>query len=518
MLACTLSSIAFICSLFFSEVNAMARSIFALASLLLSCAALAAPAPELFVSGWGSPIDPDRDCKFKRYNGILTIEMPGGDHGYDTARKRLNAPRLVSELEGDFQIQLRLRIDSRPSAKSTVKGQPSFVAAGFLVIPPETFSEIFIRLQYGIAGEGDGADGFASQLSRDVEGGSRNGVCDKRWPKWPFKAEPEHVYLRLERWGNILSHSISPDGKLWVPAGGCHLSGLPSKLKVGLAAYSTSTDPSKVHFDQLKLTRGKKRERWDFVTSWGDPMDPDKDCKIQRDKDSLTIEMPGTDHDYDPARKRFNAPRLLSDLEGNFDLQVRVQIDNHPSAQSTVKGQPSFVSAGFLLIYPDSHERLCERLEYAVSQKGSRLNGYAVAPMLPKPRREGPAPKGKEADGYAVKKVWSYQQRKANAIEGDSGRPIKLGRVILWDRGWQDWPLPEKADCAYLRLEQRDKWSCFFISPDGKKWTALIHMESLPAKGKVGLAAYSTSTEPSMVVFDQIKLARDKKKEDRKKE
>jgi hypothetical protein len=34
-------------------------------------------------------------------------------------------------------------------------------------------------------------------------------------------------------------------------------SGLPTKLKLGLAAYSTSSDPSKVRFDKLQLLRGK---------------------------------------------------------------------------------------------------------------------------------------------------------------------------------------------------------------------------------------------------------------------
>jgi hypothetical protein len=34
----------------------------------------------------------------------------------------------------------------------------------------------------------------------------------------------------------------------------------------------------------------------------------------------------------------------------------------------------------------------------------------------------------------------------------------------------------------------------------------------VPAKGKVGLAAYSTSTEPAKVIFDQIKVARGGKK------
>jgi hypothetical protein len=228
--------------------------------------------------------------------------------------------------------------------------------------------------------------------------------------------------------------------------------------------------------------------------------------------------MPGSDHDYDPVRKRFNAPRLLCDLEGDFDLVIRVRINYRPSAQSTVKGQPSFVSAGFLLNYPETSESICDRMEYAVSQQGSRPDAYEVAPSLAQPRRMGPAPKRMERDSCVVLKGWiGEEKRNGKRIESDHGRPRLYGHGI-WERGWDCWPLPEKADCAYLRLEQRDNWICFFISPDGRKWTPLTYQKGLPAKGKVGLAAYSTSTHPSKVVFDQLKLARGNKNEGKKKE
>lgn len=270
----------------------MNRSLYALTALLLACAALAAPAPQPLLPGWGKPIDPDKDCKFRRGKDSLTIEMPGGDHDYDTARKRLNAPRFVREFEGDFEIQLRIRIDSIPSAKSKdeeaaendlagvgvgfsgdkqmiirrnsfehPKGLPSFVAAGFLVIPPRPFCELFRRFQYGVAGAGTGTDGYASQLSRDAKVGGGYGAVSKIWRDWPFEAKPEHVYMRLKRQDESLLCHISPDGKSWVRIGGINLLGLPSKLKVALAAFSTSSDPSKVQFDQLKLTVSKKKSK-----------------------------------------------------------------------------------------------------------------------------------------------------------------------------------------------------------------------------------------------------------------
>ncbi len=512
----------------------MIRSLCVIAAFPLACVVLAAPVPKPFRSGWDSPVDPDGDCKIRRNDAVLTIEMPGGDHDYDPRRAPANAPQLLRDLEGDFEMQVRVRIDCRPSAQSAAKNLISRVSAGFLIIPPDIFPNNSVLLEYRVEGQGKGANGCVADLVEAIRGHRGAGYKPRGWP---FEGKPDYVYLRLERWGQILSHNISADGKLWVQAGGANFSRLPYKLKVGLVACSTSTEPSKVHFDRFKLTRGKKRDRWDFVSGWGDPVDPDKDCKIKRDKDTLTIDIPGSDHDYDPVRKRFNAPRLLTEFEGDFDLVVRVQIDYRPSAQSTVKGQPSFVSAGFLLIYPETSRSICDRMEFAVSQQGSRRDAYAVPPFLNKPRRIGPEPKGTEADSFAAMKTWlcelpkgnRIKQRKDNRIEWahlrkdirierakriewDHGMPESNG-TSMWERGWENWPLSQKADSAYLRLEQRGEWIYFSISPDEKKWTPLAYQKSPPAKRKVGLAAYSTSTEPSKVRFDQLKLWRPKKKE-----
>ncbi|HTU91951.1 MAG TPA: hypothetical protein VMF69_17850 [Gemmataceae bacterium] len=497
----------------------MNRSLCALAALLLACAVaiLAAPAPQPFVSGWGSSVDPDKDCKIRRDKGSLTIEMPGTVHYYDPLRKRFNAPRLLRDFEGDFEMQLRVRIDCRPSVQSSVKDQLSYVCAGFLVIPPDTNGIATDRLEYRVAGQGDEVDGCAAMLQSGNKRGQDFGALNKQnHPLWPFKSKPDHVYLRLVRLEEVWSSDISADGEKWLSfgGGGVHV-GLPSKLTVGLAACTTSTEPSKVVFDQLTIRHGeKKREPWEFVSGWGKPIDPDKDCKIQRDKDALTIEMPGTDHDYDPVRERLNAPRLFSELEGEFDVQVRVRIDSRPSAPSTVKGQPSFVSAGFLLIYPEEGEySVCDRLEYAVSQQGSIPDAFAVAPRLAEPRRKSLAPKEKGADSYAVMKTWiGTHRRKGNRIEWNHREPIQYSNQI-WERGWQKWSLPEKAEYAYLRLEQREGVAIFFISPDGEKWTRLDYLPHVLAKCNVGLAAFSTSPEPSKVCFDQLKLWRGKKKE-----
>lgn len=109
----------------------MSRSIYVLVVFLLASVILAAPAPPPFKAGWDKPLDPDSDCKFTREKDSLTIELPGTDHDYYPLRGRVNAPRLLREIEGDFEMQVRVRFDCRASATSTVEAQPSLVSGGF---------------------------------------------------------------------------------------------------------------------------------------------------------------------------------------------------------------------------------------------------------------------------------------------------------------------------------------------------------------------------------------------------
>lgn len=231
----------------------MNRSPCVVASLVLACAALAAPAPkpQPFVTGWENPVDPDRDCKLKREKGTLVIEMPGSDHDYNPIRGQFNAPRLFRErdIDGDFVMQVRVRIDCRPFVQSTVAGQPSFVSAGFLVILPDNFC---IRMEFGVSRKGSRKDGYAALIKwvhKKRQGGPF--FLENGW-----KGDP---YLRLERQDRDLSFSISSDGENWTPR--TTTVGLPAKLKVGLAAYSTSSAPSKIQFDQFKLTLVRKKKR-----------------------------------------------------------------------------------------------------------------------------------------------------------------------------------------------------------------------------------------------------------------
>lgn len=247
-----------------------------------------------------------------------------------------------------------------------------------------------------------------------------------------------------------------------------------------------------------------------LMSGWSNPIDPSRDCKISRKGGVLTVEMLGTDHDYDPIRKIFNAPRIVRDIEGDLDLRVRVRIDCQPSGRSTVKGLPSCVSAGFLLVFPDTSQTTCIRFEFGLSQPGIQQNGYANKLLLPpKSQRKDAWGKGIGEDGYAATKDY-FCMLQPTTRTWDRG--LQTLTHMIGDSGWKDWPFPKKTEYAYLRLEQRGGWFSFFIGPDGEKWTRLSAHSGPPAKFMLGLAAFSTSSEPSKVHFDQLKLTRIKKK------
>jgi hypothetical protein len=264
-----------------------------------------------------------------------------------------------------------------------------------------------------------------------------------------------------------------------------------------------------------------------FVKVWGHPIDPDRDCKIRREGASLSIEMPGTGHDYDPVRKQFNAPRIVREVDGDFDLQARIRIDCNSSVQSTVKGQPPYVSAGFLILFPEvrNYNRVCMRFDYCMLQRKSRID-YAGKSHLPDPRvekrlRELGIARSEwirevEKGPFVLFRDWGFFVERSEQIRDVTIDRDKVDESspIVYDPERQNWPMAKNANTAYVRVEQRGAIIHFFLSPDGKKWTGVLSTgPSLLAKGKVGLAAYSTSSEPSKVCFDQIKFSNVKKKE-----
>lgn len=241
----------------------MCRSICALVLVLATCTIHAAPAPEPFRKGWDKPVDPSRDCKFVFKGGTVTIEVPGVDHDLAPKRKQFNAPRILRDFEGDFLMQVRVNGSFTPSNKSSVEEEDPAVAAGLVVIPSK---KNCIRLEYEARRRKGNLSRFPEYRMQGEKIYNMHMGWDTPWKQDNLAANRERIYLRLERRGYYIYEAISPDGKQWRYTFKVGVKDLPARLKVGIAAYSTSKNQFKPCFDQFKLLRGRNTKPGDKET------------------------------------------------------------------------------------------------------------------------------------------------------------------------------------------------------------------------------------------------------------
>lgn len=212
-------------------------------------------------TAWSEQIDPDKDCKFVTDKDALSIGIPGKDHDLWPKDKKMNAPRLLKEVEGDFDVQVRVDVTATLSKKSTAAGRAAYVAAGLLIIPGE--AHVF-RHEFGLSRQFDGVPYYASHLIHK----SGNGGYSYWWEGsrgWKLPKGLRVVWLRLERRESNgisdLNCMASADGKKWVVTTTHGIGRCPTKVKIGLFAVSTSSEPFSPRFDEWKLSPVKSEKK-----------------------------------------------------------------------------------------------------------------------------------------------------------------------------------------------------------------------------------------------------------------
>jgi len=232
------------------------RAIFlSLALLPLTASAAANPEPE-----WGAPIDPDKVGKFTFGKGSVTIEVPAGVHLLSTQdKKKFNAPRLLRSAKGDFDVQVRVRGEFRPSPRKPYKHGNA--AGALLVVGGGKSPRVLRVLLHGthngeetgpfhyVVGSGGGGPTVSAFFPRDAHRVVKGRGGKEEW----------EGYLKVERRGDELRAYISPDGQKWSAPGegrkkGAALYKIAGDARVGVAAMSLSAEKFKVTFDQFKLT------------------------------------------------------------------------------------------------------------------------------------------------------------------------------------------------------------------------------------------------------------------------
>ncbi len=204
----------------------------------------------------------------------------------------------------------------------------------------------------------------------------------------------------------------------------------------------------------LRFWRGPRTA----IPGWGQLVNPDGDCTLDTDQDSLVINVPAKAHDLSVELNRLNAPRMLQEVEGDFSIQVKVCGVLHPTTAGSIAGRLPYQSGG-LLVWSDNRNYL--RLERAgLAQDGS------------------------------IHAITAFEVRE----KGELG----AARVS------------EVADAdTYLRLERRGNRFLGFVSSDGRQWTSLEPLEAeFPARVRIGVAVVNATQQPVTVRFESLMLGR----------
>jgi regulation of enolase protein 1 (concanavalin A-like superfamily) len=189
---------------------------------------------------WGDVSDPDGDCKVGMESGSLTFEVPGSLHDLNTEIGKLNAPRVVQDVEGDFVIQVRVRGEFQPEGPGTRHDALPYNGAGLLLWLD---GDHYIRIERGAVLRNSR---FGALLLCQKHEGDQPPVRKNAF------LEEGDVYLKLERRGNRITGFYGTDGQQWAETAPIEIN-WPARLKVGLSAVNSAFTPLSVRFEEFSL-------------------------------------------------------------------------------------------------------------------------------------------------------------------------------------------------------------------------------------------------------------------------
>ena len=219
---------------------------------------VAMPAPDINparnLSGWGEVVNRAGDCRFEHDGDRLMIVTPGTPTPHDLDPRpeydNVLGPRVLREMAGDFQLQVKVRAFPLPEA-GTFTGKNvkvSYVSAGLLVWVDD---KTFIKFQRAANGEAGNAwvhlQGYVDGVKIAIAlapGDVRKVAVD------------QDTYLRVERVDDMLTFYAGVDGKEWNEIGRVGALGLPRKLRAGVGVVNATKVDFAPEFEDLKKSGG----------------------------------------------------------------------------------------------------------------------------------------------------------------------------------------------------------------------------------------------------------------------
>jgi regulation of enolase protein 1 (concanavalin A-like superfamily) len=194
--------------------------------------------PQL-IEGWGQTEDPDGDCKISAREGKVTFSIPGTTHDlWPGGPGRVNAPRILQDVEGDFAVQVKVA--------TSVKPENGFFRSGTPLIWLD--DKTFVRLDSACARRDGPVFDFYCYLHVFK---NKERLVNEHLR--PLKDQPTN--LRLERRGTRIVASFSQDGARTWKSFGDKTVDLPRKLKAGVAAVNGTDSPFTVTLEDFKISK-----------------------------------------------------------------------------------------------------------------------------------------------------------------------------------------------------------------------------------------------------------------------
>ena len=224
----------------------------ALLTIIVACLRVApAGAQEAAKSsfeGWGDAVNPDRDCRFRPESGArtLTITVPAKAHllSAEGRHPKLNAPRILRAVKGDFAAQVTVLGEVRPGPGATSPYAP-YHGAGLLIWRD---AKNYIRLERA-AFIKDGA--FSPYVNFEQRKDGRLASSEGG----PSADAP--LVLRLERLGGEITGSYHTPGgptKSLPPLAAAY----PEALRVGILAVNAADNPLDAVFQDFAVELKEK--------------------------------------------------------------------------------------------------------------------------------------------------------------------------------------------------------------------------------------------------------------------
>ncbi len=211
------------------------------------------------IPGWGEVINPDGDCTLVVANGKLRVDIPGIRHILTPESHLANAPRVMQEVTGSFDMQVKVTEHFTGDVKAALTGGNPYQGAGLLVWQDDANNLKLTPAQS--TRNGRGFRFFNLEFRHD---GQRGGLPIPKEAVDLLHAET--YFLRLQIHEDKTIASVSGDGVKWfsttLPG-----SGKPEKVRVGLISENTATLPFTVDFEEVSVTAQYNRifDAWNLA-------------------------------------------------------------------------------------------------------------------------------------------------------------------------------------------------------------------------------------------------------------